>query len=221
MTPTELAAQTERIGEPRVEYRYCNECFAILGHVIEKVSGREYDDYVAGHILRPLGIEGVVPSVPSPAVVEMLALPYRLEDNEPQSIAQVRYDVFAAGDVYLRASDMARFLAAQMDGGIFNGHRILDPSSVEEMRRQQFETRDYGLGTGVREQDGHAIITHTGSIPGFNSISMGDVDHGVGAYLMGNAVGAGRALVPLARMAIQLLRGEAVEPLPSFAREDN
>ncbi len=208
---------TRRTGPPGQTYRYCNECFGIMALIIEKLSGQPYDAYVAEHILKPLGIDVATPSVPSPAVVERMALPYNLVDNKPVAIAQVRYDVFAAGDIYLRAEDMARFLAAQLSGGVFRGKRILSEASAAEMRRQQFDDNGYGLGTGIVTTDAHTVIEHGGSIPGFNSFSIGEPATRSGVYVMSNSGQSARAIQSLAGLAMRLMRGENPDPLPSFA----
>jgi len=216
-TPLDLIKGTKRIGPPGKEYRYCNECYGIMAWVIEKVTGRPYDEYVAESVLRPLGIDVSSASVPSPAMVEQLALPYDLRDNRPIAIPQVRYDVYSAGDVYLRAQDMARFLAAQLNGGIFRGNRVLSEASAHEMQRRQFADQAYGLGTGVSENGGHIYLQHSGAIPGFNSISLGEPATRMGVYIMSNSGSSAKAIGPLARLAMSLMRGENPGPLPSFA----
>jgi D-alanyl-D-alanine-carboxypeptidase/D-alanyl-D-alanine-endopeptidase len=208
-TPLDLLEGTVRSGPPGVEYRYCNECYGIMAWVVEQVTGQPYDQYVAEAIFEPLGIDLASASVPSPAVVEHLALPYELRDGGPVAIQQVRYDVYSAGDIYLRASDMARFLAAQLNGGVFRGRRILSEESAREMQRKQFDAQAYGLGTGVGEDGGRVILQHSGAIPGFNSLSVGEPGTGMGVYLMSNSSSAAtsNALEALARRAMGLMRG--------------
>jgi CubicO group peptidase (beta-lactamase class C family) len=216
-TPLDLIKGTKRIGPPGTEYRYCNECFGIMAWVVEKLSGQPWDQYVAESVLRPLGIDIPSASVPTPAMVEHMALPYDLRDNAPVPIEQVRYDVYSAGDVYLRAQDMARFLAAQLNSGVFRGKRILGEASTHEMQRRQFADEGYGLGTGVVENGGHAYLQHGGSIPGFNSISLGEPATRMGVYIMSNSGSSSKAIGPLAQLALRLMRGENAEPLPGFA----
>ncbi len=218
ITPQEILANTRRIAPPGTEFGYSNDCYAILGYIVEVVSGQTYDQYIAQHVLQPLGIDIDRPSVPSPEVVEHMALPYELTGNAPTPISQVRYDGFAAGDIYLKASDMARFIAAQVSGGEYNGQRILTAASTEEMRRQQFDGRAYGLGVTMANLGGHDIINHSGGIPGFTARMVAEPSTGQGVYIMANASSA-RAIGPLAGHAMQLMWGEDVEPLPSFATE--
>lgn len=216
-TPLELLEGTTRTGPPGEEYRYCNECYGIMAWVVEKASGRIYDEYVAEYILQPLGTDIASASVPTPAMIEHMALPYDLQDNAAVPVQQVRYDVFAAGDIYLRPADMARFLAAQLSGGVYGNKRILSEASTEEMRRRQFDGQNYGLGIGMAEFNGHAIISHGGAIPGFNSIMIGEPVTGHGVYIMSNSGQSAKAISPLARYAMQLMWGDDPEPLPSFA----
>ncbi len=74
ITPEELLSNTRRTGPPGIEFKYCNDCYGIAGYIIEKVSGQSYDEYVAEHVLQPLGVDIDRPSVPSPKVVEHMAL---------------------------------------------------------------------------------------------------------------------------------------------------
>ena len=216
ITPEEILSNTRRIAPPGTVFKYSNDGYAIAGYIVEKVSGQSYDTYVAQHVLQPLGVDIDRPSIPSPKVVEHMALPYELSDNTPTPVSQIRYDGFAAGDVYLKASDMARFVAAQINGGEYEGVRILSPASTKEMRRQQFDGQAYGLGVQMASFGGHDIINHSGGIPGFKSIMLAEPSTRQGVYIMANA-GSASALGPLARYAMQLMWGDNVEPLPSFA----
>jgi D-alanyl-D-alanine-carboxypeptidase/D-alanyl-D-alanine-endopeptidase len=112
---------------------------------------------------------------------------------------------------------MARFLAAQLNGGVFRGTRVLSEASAREMQRQQFPDAPYGLGTGVVERDGRVLLAHSGAIPGFNSVSLGEPATRMGVYIMSNSGSSAKAIEPLARLTLALMRGEHPDPLPSFA----
>ncbi len=43
-------------GAPGAQWEYSNANYEILGRVVEVVSGQEFQAYVAGHILEPLGM---------------------------------------------------------------------------------------------------------------------------------------------------------------------
>ena len=75
-----------------------------MAWVVEKRSGQAFDEYVVQNIMQPLGINITSVSVPTPEVVEQMALPYVLENNTAVPAQQVRYSGYPAGDVYQRAS---------------------------------------------------------------------------------------------------------------------
>ena len=210
MSPVEVLSKMERVEAPGLKYRYCNACYGVLGYVIEKVSGETYDQYIVQRILRPLGIEVETATVPGPGVVERMALPYDVKDGTPSPVAQVRFSGPAAGDVFLRPSDMARFLAAMLNGGDYHGVRLLDSPSVTEMETAPFGDR--GLGIAVNEFSGHRILIHNGSIPGSKAVMIGDPRTGDGVYIMSNANQSERPINLLARYAMLLLWNEQFVP---------
>ena len=191
---------------------YNNFGYGLAGFLVEKISGTEYEKYMLENVLQPIGITTPHPVYPSPEMVELMALPYLPggPTGPPKPVAQVHYDVYPAGDVYLTAEDMARFLGAHLNGGVFNGRRILTDASVKKAHEPQFGA-PYGFGWSVKQEaSGHTIIFHSGGIPGQSSQMMGDVEARVGVYYMTNS----SAPIPeLADAAVTLLRGEEYVPL--------
>lgn len=141
----------------------------------------------------------------------------------------MHFDVYPAGDVYLTAEDMARYLGAQLNGGVFNGNRILSAESVREMHTPRLGT-DYGFGLWIVHDSatGHTLIEHGGAILGQRAYLIGDLDARVGVYYMTNAdnlpdevavLPSGVVPMPLAQSeivyaALKLLRGENYVPRP-------
>jgi len=209
-TLDEMTSGLYSIRAPEEKWEYNNYAYGMAGLLVEKISGKEYEEYMVENVLKPLGIETPHPVYPSPEMVELMALPYMAGDatGKPRPVAQVHYDVYPAGDIYLTAEDMARFLGAHLNGGVFNGNRILSEESVQEMHTPQYEGT-YGFGFGIKkEKNGHTIISHGGGIPGQSSHMMGDVDARVGVYFMSNS----GAPTSIAKAAITLLRGEEYIP---------
>ena len=210
MTLEELTSKLYSIRAPEVKWEYNNYAYAMAGLLVEKISGMDYETYIVENILKPLGVETPNPVAPSPEMVELMALPYRPggADGQPTPVAQFHYDVYPAGDAYLTAEDMARFLGAHINNGLLGGSRILAEESVREMHTPQFGGY-YSLGFAVKKaENGHTLISHSGAIRGQNSVMMGDVDAHVGVYMMSNSG------VPswIGEAAIHLLRGEEYTP---------
>lgn len=194
-------------SDPDTEWVYNNQAYAVAGLIVEKVSGQSYEKYIVEHVLEPLGIETPGPVHPTAAMLERMALPYVVgPSNEPRPVPYVHYDVYPAGDIYLTAEDMARFLAVHLNGGTFDEARILAEESVE--RAHTPNMNNYGLGWIVSRPGGRTVISHGGGVPGFLTQMMGSVDDNVGAYVMSNSGNMGA----IAQAAVRMLAGEEYAP---------
>jgi CubicO group peptidase (beta-lactamase class C family) len=206
----DIASGLYSIRAPETKWEYNNYGYALAGLLVEKISGVAYEQYLVENILRPLGVETPHPVSPSPDMAERLAFPYNPGGSagHPIPLAPALYDYYPAGDAYLTAEDMARFLGAMLNGGVFNGNRILSEESVVAMRTPQFGG-SYAFGLEVeKDATGHTIIRHAGRAQGYHAYLMGDVDARVGVYYMANS-GDPYHIAPA---AIALLRGEAYTP---------
>jgi hypothetical protein len=204
-----LDASAIKGTETRWEYN--NFAYGMAGLIVEKASGKSYEQYVVDQIRKPLGVAIEHPVQPNAAMIELMALPYMPggASGKPTPVDQVHYDVYPAGDIYVTAEDMPRFLGAQLNDGVFNGQRILSAESVAKMREPQFGGT-YGFGLFLKTDDkGHRIISHSGGIPGQSSFMSGDVDAKVGVYYVSNSGAPGE----IAEAALALLRGEDYVPV--------
>ncbi len=203
MRLAELPGAVRAVRAPEERYEYNNYGYGIAGYLVERISGQDFEDYIVEHVLAPLGIETPGPVRPTPEMVERLALPYVPSPAGPRPVAQTFFDVYPAGDIYLTAEDMARFLCAHLNGGVFQGARILSAESTTEAHRPQFF--DYALGWGTNP-NARNLISHGGGVNGFRTHMLGDLEAKVGVYVMSNS----GAVDDLARYAVALLRGEDV-----------
>ncbi len=152
--------------------------YILLGDVVQKVSGQGYEEYVLENIFAPLDMENstLLLSDVDPA---LLAAPHVLNkgENDIKTAKIVVSDLvpfsreFAAADnLYSNLEDMARLLAALMNGGELDGVRILSPESVALLWTQTGATGvEQGLYTGTERS---ARIHLKYGLGGY----MGDVD---------------------------------------------
>ena len=209
------------IRAPETKWEYNNFAYGTAGLLVQKISGEEYEKYMVDHVLKPLGVTTPHPVYPSPEMVERMALPYGAGGSlgKPEPVAQVHFDVYPAGDIYLTAEDMARYLGAQLNGGVFNGKRILSEESVREMHTPRFGG-DYGLGFWMVHDSatGHPLFHHGGASAGQRAFLIGDLDARVGVYYMTNSDYLPDATPPaqseVVYAALKLLRGENYVPRP-------
>jgi serine-type D-Ala-D-Ala carboxypeptidase/endopeptidase len=208
-----MVATLYSVRPPEAKWEYNNFAYGMAGLLVEKISGVEYEKYMVENVLMPLGITTANPLRPTPGMVELMALPYTAggANGKPTPVEQVHFDVYPAGDLWLTAEEMARFLGAHLNGGTFQGRRILSEASIRKMHEPQFGGT-YAFGFSIRKDaKGHTILSHTGGIPGMSSYMLGDVDAKVGVYFMSNS----GAPLSIGDAALALLRGEEYVPPPA------
>ena len=220
-TLEKLTSEISTEEPPGVNFKYCNHCYALAGLVIEKVSGMTYQDYLIKNILKPLNIESEGPVIPTPKMVEELALPYSLKDNQSIPEYQSRFDVYPAGDIYLTSPEMANFYIAQLNEGSFKNQSILSTKSITEMQEQQFgSTYGLGVGVGVIKSKNKKYLQHTGGVPGFSTFFKSETNSKIGVYIASNSGNVQNTLAAIGNLALKLLSGENdVESLPSFTKK--
>lgn len=202
----EIAARLTIDARPGERFEYNNAAFAVAGLLVERVSGKEFEEYVVAEIFEPLGIPGN-PVRLTPSMVERLALPYRPgESRAPKPIAQKRIDVYPAGDFYLTAANLARLVCPHVNSGQCHGVDILTPTSVSQMHDRGLA--DYGLGWGILPDGEDFLIAHGGGVPGYSAYILGDPE----THLVVAALATSGDLSRLARAALLVLRGESWVP---------
>ena len=214
-----MTAGLSSVRAPETKWEYNNFAYGTAGLLVQKISGIEYEKYMVDHVLKPLGVTTPHPVYPSPDMVERMALPYKAGGSfgKPAPEVQVHFDVYPAGDIYLTAEDMAHYLIAQLNGGVFHGNRILSEESVKEMHKERFGG-DYGFGFWMVHDtaSGHTLIHHGGAIAGQRAFLIGDLDAHVGLYYMTNSDYLPDATPPaqseIVYAALKLLRGENYVP---------
>lgn len=122
----------------------------ILGYVIQNITGKSYSEFVEEKIFQPL---------------KMYNTSYYLSDFDKSQVVR-QYVWF--NSVYLRApflpiteimfpgggarstvNDMSHYLIMHTSGGVYDGVRILNKSSIDEMHRAQYSTLDEGHSHGL------------------------------------------------------------------------
>ncbi|UNK18941.1 beta-lactamase family protein [Paenibacillus sp. N3/727] len=145
------------VCEPGEAYNYSTVGFALLGEIISRISGQRYEDYVIEHILQPLGMSRTFFDVPSQLHPEVCTVDERdvtkLTEQYGDSIQPPRSD----SGLYSSLYDLWRFGQMLLDGGTFEGQRILGRKSVELLtRRHLFNVPAYHWGGKIKDK-GHAL----------------------------------------------------------------
>src|SRR5215216_339350 len=139
------------IWPPGQQFLYSNAAYDVLGLLVEDVSGRPFAEYMAEHILQPLGMERSSFLQPPPLISE-LAVTYHYAAGQ-QTVAPdgLLFNVPAAG-LTATATDIAHFMIAQLHNGGHGNARIMQPATAQEMHQQHFtyDPDQPGMAYGFR-----------------------------------------------------------------------
>jgi CubicO group peptidase (beta-lactamase class C family) len=133
-----ILSKQEPEFEPGTQFRYYSGGFAILGRIIEVVSGKAFEQFINERIFDPLGMKDSFFFIPAEKQNRVASI-YRLQDgklNRWEEIeAYARNAKYSAPDfgMYSTAPDLASLCEMMLNGGSFKGKRILSRMSVETM----------------------------------------------------------------------------------------
>jgi CubicO group peptidase (beta-lactamase class C family) len=172
---------------------YSNYGYALLGQVVEDVSGQSFAEYMEAHILRPLGMtHSSFEQPPPPGIAADLATGHLIRAGELELLPWDVLQASPAGGLVTTASDAARFMLAHLQEGQHEGARILSEESVRSMQRRQFshDPQMPGLGFGFWErfQNGRRAILHDGGWQGFCSLMFLLPEENVGIFIAANSL---------------------------------
>ena len=178
--------------EPGTKWVYSNHGFAVLGQIVQDVSGQSLDRYLREHVFEPLGMVHT-DLVRSERVRRNLATGYVLRSQGLRPVRVREVPALGAGAAYSTTADMARYVTALLNRGS-NGHgSVLAPSTVTTMFEPHFQPdpRVPGMGLGflLGAEGGHRTVGHDGIVSGFLSQMTIAPDDGIGIVVLGNTGG--------------------------------
>jgi CubicO group peptidase (beta-lactamase class C family) len=133
-----LLAKQEPEFTPGTQFRYASSGFAILGRIIEVVSGKPYEQFVKERVFDPLGMRDSFFFIPDDRRARVASV-YRKQDGKLEKWREIdeytrpaKYSAPEFG-MYSTAEDLAAFCQMMLNGGTFRGRRVLSRMSVAAM----------------------------------------------------------------------------------------
>src|SRR5690349_10491131 len=181
-----------RIYPPGTVPAYSNYATAVAGYIVERVSGRPFEQYVEENILRPLKMTHSTFHQPLPQeLAPFMSSGYRLGSDTAGPFEIV--NPFPAGSLSSTSADMAQFMMAHLQDGQLGDAKILKPETARLMHSRLFALDDaanamcYGFYEETR--NGHRIIGHGGDTVFFHSDLHLVLDQNVGFFISYNSAG--------------------------------
>ena len=183
-----------RVYPPGTVPAYSNYATAVAGYIVERVSGRSFDEYVAENILKPLKMTRSTFSQPLPSeLAPLMSNGYRLGSGSAEAFEVV--NPYPAGSLSSSATDMAQFMIAHLQDGQLGDARILKPETARLMHSRLFALDDAAnamcYGFYEESKNGQRIIGHGGDTVYFHSDLHLVLDQKLGFFVSYNSAGSG------------------------------
>jgi CubicO group peptidase (beta-lactamase class C family) len=167
MIPATIEALLGRFRDRPLEFRpeekwnYSNSGYVLLGHIIEKVSGKSYEAFLQEQILQPLKLTSTGYDTFGRIIPRRASGYTRGADgivNAPFLDMSIPH---AAGALYSTVEDLYQWDQA------LNRSALLSPKSFEAIYTPV--KNNYGYGWAIEQQFNRRRISHGGGINGFSS----------------------------------------------------
>ncbi len=158
-------------AQPGAEFHYSNTNYAVLGLMVEEVSGIAFADYLRQRILGPLGMDRTFTSVADArqsGMVEGAEIWFGVHlSREPVGDPGALPD----GGLVSTVADLARYVAVQRDG-THAGRRIISEESLQQLHDGHVAddvTYGYAFGWEDVRVERQRVIQHAGDVPTYHA----------------------------------------------------
>ncbi len=171
MTPADLQKHCclgPLAAPPGSRFDYNNADYFLLGRIVERLSGRDFESALSERILRPLRM-GSSGMLRWDRIIPSLAPSYFYRDDTRILINELpvhHENWYAAAGMYSTAGDLMAFADA-----LFGG-RLLKPATLERMLRPGLDDYGYGLWSYTVRRGGrvHRVAKRPGRVMGANAV---------------------------------------------------
>jgi CubicO group peptidase (beta-lactamase class C family) len=173
------------------KWAYANHGFAVVGQLVEDISGRPFAEHMQEHLFEPLGMTSTE-YIRTDRTDGRVATAYNWIFGRLRPMKDYDLALLGPGSVLSSLSDMATYAEWLLHGGA--GARgdapVLRPETLAEMMSPQYgvDPRLPGMGLAfwLDRIGEHRVAGHDGDVPGFSSSLFVAPDDGVGVVVLTN-----------------------------------
>jgi D-alanyl-D-alanine carboxypeptidase len=153
--------------EPGTKESYSNSNYVLLGVLIEKLSGKEYGQFIEENIFKPLGMTHSFYERVQEIIPNRVSGYARVSEGFVNAAYISMPQLYAAGGLCSSVDDLALWDAAAYSDKLLkreSWERLFTPYKLASG-----ETSAYASGWAISKFEGRTIASHTGGIPGFTT----------------------------------------------------
>ncbi len=154
------------------QFKYSNAGYAVVGKVLEKISGRSWEELTKEHVFDPLNLTSADFGNPASIDPEQPWGHWQRWKNqtptEPVSpeISLIDPIEAASGDIHMSITDISKYIQAHLKG-LHNKEEVFKPELIQELHQPNGE---YALGWYIRNIAGEKVSWHAGSNTSFVAV---------------------------------------------------
>ncbi|MBL7146895.1 MAG: beta-lactamase family protein [Phycisphaerae bacterium] len=139
----------EALNEPGEKFRYSCLGYITLAKIVEKITGKNIDDFSGENIFTPLGMKNTTYNPPASRLEDITATQIiegkLLRGTVHDPLAQLMAGVSGNAGLFSNAYDLSIYCRMLLNEGIWDGRRILSPEAVTMLTNAQIEGRAFGF----------------------------------------------------------------------------
>jgi hypothetical protein len=171
------------------KWAYANHGFAVIGQLVEDITGRSFPEHMYEHLFHPLGMESTE-YTRTERTKDRVATGYHWMFGKFNAIKDYDLAVLGPGSVLSSLADMATYAEWLLHGGSGPNGDVLRPQTLAEMMSPQYSVHPgmpgMGLAFWLDQMGDHRIAGHDGNVPGFASSLAVAPDDGIGVVALTN-----------------------------------
>ena len=147
------------IGTPGEKFQYSGTGYYILSTLIQKVSGKSYENFLKDEIFNKIGMTNSGSDIPR-KIIKNRASGYTTDSTGMNNSTYIYMPrIIGSGNLYSTTEDLLKW-----DQSLYN-NTLISKESKEKMFTP--ELNDYAYGWTVIKRDTQYVTTHNGGVPGF------------------------------------------------------
>lgn len=152
---------------PGARYAYCNTAYMLLAEIIQKASGKKFEDWMREEIFRPLGMDDTYVMDVQGELFPRCADSYTMSEQDVWIKLYDNSTVIGAGGIYTTLPDLARWCNNYRDG------KLGGIAAIQQMTQRGIlnngDTLNYAFGLETLPYRGLRRIQHTGASAGYRA----------------------------------------------------
>jgi CubicO group peptidase (beta-lactamase class C family) len=189
--------------EFRTHFGYSNIMYIAAGEIIQKLSGKPWEQYIQDEFLTPLGMNSTLTSISQLNKNSNVVSPHNKVNDDVFPIEFMNWDnISGAGALISSVNDMSRWIKMQLHEGTLDEHKyfsvrqnlIMKSPQTNHMVSKGYQRywpsthfKSYGLGWGLSDYHGRKIVGHSGGYDGIISYTCLVPEENLGFVILTNS----------------------------------